>query len=147
MNPINVLKREHEDIERELFELESIMEDEIINYSNLIHTFEKLCRLWDSHEREEEEIFAVMEKEQIRVPVYTMTCEHRDIRGHITRFKAAINSGSDFKIKDSLGKDIRVLVDKIREHMNQEDEILYTIALSEFSDEELKEMVRAIRKK
>lgn len=45
MNPINELRQEHIEIERELFELESIMEDEVINYSNLVHTFRKLCEL------------------------------------------------------------------------------------------------------
>jgi len=145
MNPIAELKKEHKEIERELFELDCIMKDEIINYSNLVHTFKKLCTIWDRHEAEEMKIFSVMEKEQIRVPVHTMTCEHRDIAGHIVGIKNAINSGKDFDVKKSFEKDLRVVVDKIRDHMNKEDEVLYTIALSEFTEEELAEMVRAIK--
>jgi DUF438 domain-containing protein len=144
MNPISELRKEHIAIERELFELDSIMEDEIINYPNLVHTFRKLCDIWDHHEHEEQKIFAVMEKEQIRVPVHIMTCEHKDISGHILGLKNSINSGNDAKVKESLDKDLSVIVKKIREHMNKEDEILYTIALNEFTDEELAEMSRAI---
>jgi len=144
MNPISELRKEHIVIERELFELESIMEDELINYSNLVHTFRKLCELWDPHEHEEERIFKVMEREQIKMPVYTMTSEHEDIRDHIVALKDAINSGSDYKIKECLARDLRVVVDKIREHMTQEDEVLYTLALNEFTEDELIEMARAI---
>jgi len=147
MNPINELKKEHLEIERELFELDSIIGDEIINYSNLVHTFRKLCVIWDRHEAEEEKIFAVMEKERIKVPFYTMTCEHKDIAGHVGKVKGAINSGDDFKVKKSFHDDLRVVVDKIRDHINQEDEVLYTIALSEFTEDELEEMARAIEEK
>jgi len=144
MNPISELRKEHIAIERELFELESIMEDELINYSNLVHTFRKLCDLWDPHEREEEKIFLIMEKEQVKMPVTVMTCEHEDIRAHVVALKAAINSGNDYKIKECLAKDLRVVVDKVRDHMTQEDEILYTLALNEFTEDELIEMARAI---
>ncbi len=145
MNPISELRKEHIAIERELFELDSIMEDEVINYSNLVHTFRKLCEIWDKHEEEEDGIFAVMKRERIVVPVYTMTCEHRDIRGYANRFKDAINSGSDFKVKKCFDKDLKVLIAKVREHINMEDEVLYRIALDEFSEEELEEMARMIR--
>jgi hemerythrin-like domain-containing protein len=145
MNPINELKKEHKQIERELFELDCIMKDEIINYSNLVHTFRKLCIIWDHHESEEMKIFSVMEKEQIKIPVHVMTCEHRDIAGHIRGIKSAINSGKDSDVKKSFDKDLRVVVDKIRDHMNKEDEVLYTIALSEFTEEELAEMIKVIK--
>ena len=156
MNPISELRKEHILIERELFELESIMsprddsgepEDELINYPNLVHTFKKLCGIWDPHELEEEKIFAVMEKEEIKMPVYTMTCEHKDIGGHVKKLKDAINSGNDFEVRECLSKDLRVIVDKIREHMAIEDEVLYSLALNLFTDEELNEMVKAIEER
>ena len=144
MNPISELRKEHVAIERELFELDSIMEDEMINYPNLLHTFRKLCELWDPHENEEEKIFLVMERENIKMPVYTMTCDHKDIRNHVLGIKNAINSGKESKIRDSFVIDLKVIVDKIREHMLLEDEILYTIALDEFTEDELNEMSLAI---
>ncbi len=47
MNPIELLKQEHEQIERELIELETIEEEP--NIPNLTHTFKKLHKLWDEH--------------------------------------------------------------------------------------------------
>jgi len=91
MNAINVLKLEHQELERELFELDAIMESEVINYPNLLHVFRRLCELWDPHEERETRVFGVMEKERVKVPVYKMTCEHRDLRGHFKRMKEAIN--------------------------------------------------------
>ena len=60
MNPLEQLKKEHEDIERELIELETIIEEEIINYPNLLHVFKNLCEIWDIHEEKEEKIFPVL---------------------------------------------------------------------------------------
>ena len=144
MNAIQVLKLEHIDIERELFELDAIMEGEVINYPNLLHVFRRLCELWDPHEEREELVFGVMKKERIKVPVYKMTCEHRDLRGHIKRMKEAINLGSDYRIRKAFHDDLRIIVGKIRRHMLMEDEVLYTLALEVFTDEELAEMSRAV---
>ncbi len=58
-NPIEMLKQEHEDIERELLEIEAIAEDENINYPNLVHVTGKLCKIWDEHEEKEEKIFPI----------------------------------------------------------------------------------------
>jgi len=147
MNPISELKQEHIAIEREIFELESIMEDEVINYPNLVHTFRKFCELWNPHERREEEVFLIMERENIRVPTHMMTCEHKDISGHIQNVKGAINLGNDYEIKKSFVEDLRVVIDKVRSHMMQEDEVLYTLVLNEFTEEELDEMSKILEGK
>lgn len=144
MNPISELRQEHIAIERELFELESIMEDDVINYSNLVHTFRKLCDIWDPHERREEDVFMIMKRENFVMPTTIMTSEHKDISGHIKALRDAINSGSDFEVKICFDRDLRVIVDKLRNHMIQEDEVLYTIALDEFSEDELAEMARVL---
>jgi hemerythrin-like domain-containing protein len=145
MNAIHALKLEHIGIERELFELDAIMDGEVINYPNLLHVFRRLCELWDPHEVMEEKVFGVMKKERIKVPVYTMTCEHRDLRGHVKKMKEAINSGSDYRIRKCFHDDLRIIVGKIRRHMLVEDEVLYTLALEVFTDEELAEMNKLVK--
>ena len=142
MNPIMALKLEHQALERELFELDAIIESEIINYPNLLHVFRRLCELWDPHEEKEAKVFGVMKKERIKVPVYKMTCDHRDLRGHIKKMKEAINSRSDYRIRKCFKDDLIVIVGKIRRHMLIEDEVLYTLALEIFTDGELAEMER-----
>ncbi|MFA5060696.1 MAG: hemerythrin domain-containing protein [Candidatus Pacearchaeota archaeon] len=140
-NPLDILKKEHEQIEMELFQLESVMEDdEVINYPNLVHCFKELCSIWDIHEEKEEKVFGIMEKERIKMPVYKMTCEHRDLRGHINRIKEAINSGNEAKLRERFESDLKRLISKIRAHKNMEDEVLYTIALEEFTPEELEDI-------
>jgi len=145
MNAIALLKKEHENIERELFELESIIESDEINYPNLVHTFRKLCSIWDVHELREEGIFQVMKKENVVVPVEKMTGGHADLREHMKGVRDAINSGSEFRVKKSFDEDLAVIIKKLREHIEMEDEILYTVALDEFSAEELREMAALIK--
>lgn len=140
MNPLDVLKREHEQIDMEILQLEAVMGDEVINYSSLIHCFKKLCGIWDIHEEKEEKVFGIMEKERIKMPVYKMTCEHRDLRGHINGIKEAINSGSEARLRECFESDLKRLIRKIRNHKDAEDEVLYTIALEEFTSEELEEI-------
>jgi len=144
MNPIEFLKEEHEQIEMELMELNAVMKDSPINYSNLIHTFKKLCALWDPHEVKEEKIFKIMKQGQVNVPVYAMTCEHRDLRGHIKGMKQAINSGSEINLRNAFGKDLQVIITRIKNHMEKENEILYTIAREEFTPQEWTDMEKVL---
>jgi hypothetical protein len=139
-NAIESLKEEHEEIDMELMELESVMDEAIINYPNLVYSFKRLCELWDEHEMKEEKIFGIMKKERIIVPVQMMTSQHRELRIHIDNIKNAINSGSDSRVRESLDKDLRHLIQKIRTHKAMEDELLYTIAIEEFTPDELVEM-------
>jgi len=76
MNAIKMLEEEHRNIERELLELEAIMEAEEINYSNLNHVFERLHNLWNSHEEKEAKIFQILKNEEIKMPVDKMMFEH-----------------------------------------------------------------------
>ena len=146
MNPLEALKDEHRKIEMELMELEAVMEAEPINYPNLIHSFKKLESLWDVHEAEEEKIFGVMERENIRIPVEIITWEHKDLKKHKQGIKEAISSRDESKIKESFEKDLKIIILKIRDHINKEDEILYTAFLAEFTPEELEEMREAIKR-
>jgi len=142
MNPIDKLKKEHENIERELLELETIMEDmgEGINYPNLVHVFKKLCYIWDEHEENEEKIFPILEKEKIKVPVEKMLFEHKELKKYKKKILNAINSGSEYEIKKALEDNCEIIIKKLREHISDEDEVLYTITLEEFTPEELQEL-------
>ncbi len=140
MDLIEELKQDHADIERELIELEEIIQCEEINYSNLLHIYKRLIKLWDSHEEKEENIFPLLEKEEIKIPVETMMFAHRTLRPHKEAIKNAINSGSEFELKRALNEDGLEIIKNLREHMNKEDEILFRITLDLFSPDELKEL-------
>ena len=140
MNSIEKLKQEHEKIERELIELETIMQDEIINYPNLIHVLKKLISLWDDHEQEEERIFPILKHERIIIPVKKMSFQHKELSLDRKAITQALKSGSEIKIKEALNENGKTLIKKLREHMDYEDEILYRITLENFTPKELDEL-------
>jgi len=140
MNSIEKLKQEHEEIERELSELELIMQDEIINYSNLLHTLKNLVEYWDKHEQREERIFPILKHEKIIIPVKTMLFDHKILRVHKDAIKNAINSKSELKVKDALNTHGKIIIEKLRKHINDEDEILYRITFEIFTPKELDEL-------
>ena len=144
MNPIRILEIEHEDIERELLEFETIMDTEVINYPNLLHVFRRFCKIWDEHELKEVQVFRIMNRGHITIPIRELTCEHTELRVHIDGLKNALNSGNDYLLHKSFDSDLRVLISKVRNHMGVEDEILYTVSAKEFSETELNKMRDAL---
>lgn len=126
-NQIEELKSKHELIERELIELETIIEAEIINYGNLVHVYNKLHDLWNKYEEKEEKIFPIMGKEGIKIPVKKVLFEHKVLRPHKEKMKKAIESGSEFEMRTALENNGIVIIKKLREHIEFEDEVLYRI--------------------
>lgn len=137
MNFIERLRKEHEQIERELIEMETIIDSVDINYPNLVHVYKKLHNLWNSHETKEEKIFPILRHEKIVIPTKKMLFEHEQIRPHGVAIIEAINSGDDSKTKVALEKHGRIIINKIRAHINSEDEILFRITRENFTDEEM----------
>ncbi|MEA3329318.1 MAG: hemerythrin domain-containing protein [Nanoarchaeota archaeon] len=125
------LKKEHEKIERELVELETIMdvqEGDEVNYTNLTHVFKKLNDLWNAHENSEQNFFKKLFKKS-EFPLKKMTTAHKLLHGHFKAITEAINSGSENKILASLDTDGRMFIKKLRDHM-KEDESLFDKAIS-----------------
>ena len=122
MGSVILIKKEHEAIERELVELETIMEEENINFPNLIHVFNKLHSIWDSHEEREEKLFNTFRTERLDFPVDEMLFAHRELKGHRTVIANSINSGSEFNIKTALGTNGRMMINKLREHIKKEED-------------------------
>ncbi len=146
MNPIVVLGEEHEAIELELSELDFIMDEDEINYANLVHTFWKVCELWESHEKMEEELFEVMKHEGFEIPIDIILLEHESLRGRVKKIGDAINSGSEFEVKKVLAKEMRELVDVMRKHADDEDEILFGVLFDSFSEEGINKINNIIGK-
>jgi hypothetical protein len=121
MISINSIKKEHELIERELVELETIMDEENINFPNLVHIFAKLHSLWDSHEKKEEDLFNKFKADGIDFPVDEILFAHKELRGHKKVIENAINSGSEFEMQVSLDTDGKIIINKLREHIKKEE--------------------------
>jgi hemerythrin-like domain-containing protein len=144
MNPIEKLEKEHEDIEIELVELEGITESETINYPNLIHVFRKLCEVWNAHEEKEEKVFSIFKKEEIIIPVKKMLCDHGELKPYREKILKAINSGSEFQVKQVLEEAGKTFIEKLRKHIKDEDEVLYRTSVNLFTEDELKAIETAV---
>lgn len=142
MKIIEKLKEEHEEIERELLELETIINDskENLNTSNRIHTLKKLYNLWDTHETQEEKVFSIFERERIKVPVEIMRTDHIALKPHKEKLEKAIESHQNQALVKSIHTDLEIIIAKFRKHIQMEEEIIYTISPEEFTDEEIKQL-------
>ncbi len=120
-------KNDHKVIERELIELETIINTPIVNYPNLIHVLKKLNEFWNSHEEREEEYFSELHAKGFTIPIKKITFEHLRLKRHRDALIRALESGSEFKTKEALKKDGLELIKKIRQHMKDEDWILYAL--------------------
>jgi len=127
MNQIQELIQEHQAIEREILELETVISEELINYPNLLRTCERLYKMWNTHETNEERVFPVLSKQGYVIPVTIMHFEHMALKPHIRKLKQTLQSGNDFEIKKALHINLKIIIAKIRAHIEKEDEILYRI--------------------
>ena len=57
----------------------------------------------------------------------------------------AILSGSEIKVKDALNKHGQIIIERLRKHINDEDEILYRITFEVFTPKELDELEKRIQ--
>ncbi len=121
MTSVEFIKKEHRIIERELIELETIMEEENVNFPNLVHVFNRLKSIWDSHEDREEKLFNLWRSQGANFPIEEILFSHRELKGHKKVIGDAINSGSEFNIKVALDTDGRMLIDKLRAHILEEE--------------------------
>ena len=147
MNVISLLKEEHNEIERELIELEKTLEDledsedtSEVNFPNLLHTFRRLIDIWDSHEKEEEEIFPVLKSQEIAIEIEKILFEHKRLKKYKENLLKSINSGSVFEVRQSLKKDFPIIAKELRDHMSFEDEILYTAIVKNTSELEFERL-------
>jgi len=123
MTSINDIIKEHNEINIELNELDTIIEEDEINYSNLVHIFNKVEKLWNIHEEKEDEFFNKLKEKGVNLDVNKLLFQHEELRGFRKVIKNAIKSGSEFEIKVAMDTDLKMLIDKLRKHMKEEEKI------------------------
>lgn len=124
---VSELVKEHEAIERELIELDTIIHSSIINYPNLIHVLKRLKALWDPHEEKEELFFNALFKKGFTIPMKKITFEHGKLRRDLEMLLKVLHSGNEDEIHTVLFKYGKDMTENIRKHMADEDWILYAL--------------------
>jgi hypothetical protein len=130
-NAIELIKKEHLEIEQDLEELETIMSVETINYPNLIHTCNACFNLVEKHEEKEEKIFKILKDGGYNIPLAGLTKEHQKLEKYRKDIRKALHSGSEFEVKKILEKDGKEMISLLRAHMKYEDEFVYTLPLEQ----------------
>ena len=127
MSMAHELKLEHEAIERELVELQTIINSSFINYPNLLHVTKRLKSFWEVHEEKEEEFFNSLFKKGFTIPVKKITFEHGKLKRDMNQIVSALSSGKEDEMHTVLFKYGNDLIKNLRQHMADEDLILYAL--------------------
>jgi hemerythrin-like domain-containing protein len=124
MDVINILKEEHDEMRKILRELETVMAKKSEGFYNVYGLLEKFGKIWNEHEVREEKFFDLCEDMGKQFPNEVMFIgEHRELSGHWKVIKKAADSKDESRVRVSLDTDGKMLINKIRAHMNQEDKM------------------------
>ncbi len=118
------LIHDHELIEQELLELETIISTTPIHYPNFIHTLKKLTKLWDAHEKSEERFFQYLHQHHYGIPYESLLFEHGELRAYKRSLEHALKSRSEHQLRMALEQEGNALIWLLRQHMAWEDEVL-----------------------
>ena len=127
MTVAHELKLEHESIERELFELQTVINSSFINYPNLLHVMKKIKSIWESHEAKEEPFFSDLAKKGFTIPIKRITFEHGKLRREMEIIISSLSSKNEDEIHTVLFKYGNELIKNLRQHLADEDWILYAL--------------------
>ena len=140
MLAIENIKKEHEQIEQFMQEVELIMKTIPLNYPNLIHTCKECASFWNLHEEKERKIFKILSKSNFKIPIRKINFKHGELKEHQNAINLAINSGSEEKVKKTLESHGKKLIEKLRAHISFEDEIVYTLPLELLKPETIEKL-------
>lgn len=116
-----MIKEEHEGFEREIIELEAIMEEPVINYPNLVHVLKKITDALRTHLDKEERVFAVLETKGMNTPLQSLRADRVLFARSVNAVFRAISSGSDFKVREALNHHGIDFISRLRGHMGEQE--------------------------
>src|SRR3990172_12136775 len=124
MYRVNYLKREHEEIFRNLLELEEMINQEEHNHTEIYEIFQRITKLLVQHEQNE--IFLLNEVNNdyyLNAPIRNVLLDPRKIKGHMTVINNALASKDPNFIRVSLDNDGRMFISKVKEQIFREEKV------------------------
>ena len=131
MSGVDILREEHEAIERELIELEAIMGVKSINYSNLIHVVKKITYLFDAHIHKEMDFFRGLEEQGVHTSLHEMGAQYLSLQHNLQVLTRTMLSCSDCKTRAALLKEGIAFIEKARAHMQEQEWIFCALPESQ----------------
>jgi hemerythrin-like domain-containing protein len=157
MKPTEILMNEHRVIEQVLTCLERMIEEAktvgalqrqpALDTIDFIRNFADKCH----HAKEEVQLFGMMEKRGVPVengPIGVMLQEHQYGRDCVKEMAVSLDSASrgDENAMKTFGKYAQAFISMLREHINKEDRILYSIADEVLTAEDQRELLLRFNK-
>jgi len=103
------------------------MHSSIINHPNLIHVLKTLKQLSEEHEKKEDFFFNQLSEKGFPMPIKKMNFENGKLKRDLDIILKTIQSGSDDDMHAVLYKYGKDFISKMRQHMADEDWILYAL--------------------
>ncbi len=126
---LNEIEKDHDIIRAIFLEIEDLAkQDEKIDIMKLEIKLARLSEIWDKHETAEEEFFYKLSQKKQDIPIEKFLVEHKQLKGHFKAIKEVISSKENNRIKVALETDGKMLMEKIKKHMELEEIFFYQIA-------------------
>lgn len=104
---------------------EFTLEKENFNLEKLSRILKNIDTLWNTHEKEEEEFFKGINKWGVKFSNEKMLIEdHKQLRGHWKVIQDSLKNEDKQNIFITLDTDGKMLIEKFRDHINQEEKAL-----------------------
>lgn len=122
MLPLEIIEKEHKVIKTKLDGINKAFSTN--DREKIILTLSDFESYWKKHEEKEEKFLDWFEKKTGKKFPYgkTIISEHRQLRGHWKVLKDFLDNKSGPELQIALNTDGKMILDKIRKHVKEEDE-------------------------
>jgi len=115
---------DHKKIRKMLIELENWADGKSnLSIEEISAKIKEIGKFWNEHEKREEQLFEELTKKNMSIPFEKLDTAHKDIKKYWNSITAALISKNNIRIKKVLEDDGRMLVKKIKKHMEDEEPI------------------------
>lgn len=126
---ISELGREHSQLLELLSSFEHFADREEVKSFQIMEITRVLDKVWTEHEIKEEKFFKEFYSKGHSFPTTKMLLdEHRELRGHWKIVLNSVYSNDNEKLRVALDTDGRMLIDKLRRHIDLENKFLNFIS-------------------
>jgi len=140
MNPIEILRREHEALRREINNIEEMTYSPSVNVRDFSFLFKELFKFWDMHEEKERKLFGVLNELGFDFKMDTIKFNDGDLIEYRTAVTDAINSGDESRIKELLHGICGELVDILKAHLMAQEMVFDKIDWNNLDKESLEKI-------
>lgn len=127
MDPLGVLRREHQAIQKRLSELDEMTYSMAVNVRDLSFSFREVLRLLEKHEEKEELLLEILSQEGISVSIESLNTRYGELKEKMDVVLEVLEGGDEREIKEILHGACGELIDRIKAHIYAEENVFSKI--------------------